>query len=56
MLPRRNPTIGPNALEIESPKENVHPEPMDIPVHEVAPLGKSSDGRDWPVGVDFRSR
>jgi hypothetical protein len=32
MLPRRNPTTGPNTLEIG--EESVHPEPVDIPVGE----------------------
>jgi hypothetical protein len=35
---QRNPVIGPNALEIESPEENVHPELVDISVYEAAPL------------------
>ena len=33
MPPRRNPTIGPNTLEIGD--GSVHPEPMDIPIDEV---------------------
>jgi hypothetical protein len=32
MPPRRNPTTGPNALEIG--EGSVHPEPVDIPVEE----------------------
>jgi hypothetical protein len=32
MLPRRNPAIGPNALEIG--EGSVHPEPVDIPIDE----------------------
>jgi hypothetical protein len=32
MPPRRNPAIGPNALEIG--EGSVHPEPVDIPVEE----------------------
>ena len=32
MPPRRNPTTGPNALEIGD--GSVHPEPMDIPIDE----------------------
>ena len=39
MVPSRNPTTGPNALKIESPKENVKREPADILVYEAAPLG-----------------
>ena len=38
MTPQRNPTTEPNALEIRSPKGNVHPKPVDILVDEVAPL------------------
>jgi hypothetical protein len=37
MLPRRNPTIGPNALEIRSLEGNVHPKLVDILVYEVEP-------------------
>jgi hypothetical protein len=36
MPPQRNPATRPNALEIESLKENVHLKPMDIPVYETA--------------------
>jgi hypothetical protein len=32
MPPRRNPAIGPNALEIG--EGSVHPKPVDIPVEE----------------------
>jgi hypothetical protein len=32
MLPRRNPTIGPNALEIG--EGSVHPKPVNIPIKE----------------------
>jgi hypothetical protein len=32
MLTRRNPAIGPNALEIR--EGSVHPEPVDIPIDE----------------------
>jgi hypothetical protein len=39
MSPQRNLATGPNALEIKSLEGNVHPEPMVIPVYEVAPLG-----------------
>ena len=39
MPPRRNLATGPNALEIESPKENVQPEPMDILVYKATTLG-----------------
>jgi hypothetical protein len=34
---QRNPTIGPNALEIG--EGSVHPTPMDIPVEEATLLG-----------------
>ena len=37
MLPRRNPVTRPKALEIESPKGNVHPELVDILVCEAIP-------------------
>ena len=37
MPPHRNLATGPNALKIRSPEGNVHPEPMDIPIDEVAP-------------------
>ena len=39
MQPCRNPATQPNAFEIRSPEENVHLEPVDIPIYEVAPLG-----------------
>jgi hypothetical protein len=39
MPPQRNLAIGPNTLEIGSLKGNVHPEPMDIPIYEIAPPG-----------------
>ena len=37
MPPRRNPAIRHNALEIGSPKGNVHPELVNIPTYEIAP-------------------
>jgi hypothetical protein len=39
MLPQRNTTTGPYALEIGSLEGNVLPEPVDIPVDEAAPVG-----------------
>ena len=39
MSSRRNPATRPNALEIESPEGNVHPEQVDIPICETVPLG-----------------
>jgi hypothetical protein len=39
MPPRKNPTIGPNALKIGSLEGNVHPEPVDIPLYGIAPSG-----------------
>jgi hypothetical protein len=39
MSPQRNPTTGPNALEIGSPEGNVHPKLVDIPTYETVPLG-----------------
>jgi hypothetical protein len=39
MLPQRNPTTGPNALEIGSPEGNVHLEPVDILTYETATPG-----------------
>ena len=40
MLPWRNQATGSNALELKNPKDDVHPEPMDILVYETAPLGR----------------
>jgi hypothetical protein len=37
MLPQRNPTTGPNTLEIG--EGSVHPELVDIPIDEVTLLG-----------------
>jgi hypothetical protein len=39
MLLRKNPTTGPNVLEIGSPEGNVHLELVDIPTCETTPLG-----------------
>ena len=36
---QKNPATGPNALEIESPEGNGHPELVDIPMYEAAPQG-----------------
>ena len=33
----KEPATGPKALEIGSPKGNVHPEPVDIPAYETEP-------------------
>ncbi|XP_059431475.1 uncharacterized protein LOC132164978 [Corylus avellana] len=59
MPPQRNPATGPNALEIGSPEDNVHPKPVDITVHEAArsqdycsPHSDSFDGRGDQINAE----
>ena len=55
MLPRRNPTIGPNALEIGD--GSVHPELVDIPIDEATlPRSQVMDAIDQFVSASERDR
>jgi hypothetical protein len=40
MPPRRNRATRPNVLEIRNPEDDIHPEPVDIPVYKAAPPGR----------------